>query len=137
VDDSERRRLCSLVKGVLLADDHFADDERRFMERVAVRAGLPPDEIASLSPIAVGDASAAMRAMPREAQNQVAALLVEAAVADGVIHPRERVYLLVVAAAMGLDAVVMEQRIAARLEVLSERAPASRVPPLSSNSRSD
>jgi uncharacterized tellurite resistance protein B-like protein len=127
VDDSERRMLCQLVAGVVLADGHLADDEKRFVERVYARAGLPEGSWETLRPIPVGEASAAMRELPRALQTQVAALLVEAAVADGVIHPRERVYLLVVAAAMGLDAVVMEQRIAARLEVLSERAPVSRL----------
>jgi hypothetical protein len=118
--------LCRLVAGILLADDHLADDEKTFLDRVYARSGVPVEERESIRPIPVGEASAALRDLPKEVQTQVAALLVEAAVADGVIDARERVYLLVVAAAMGIDAVAMEQRIARRLEALSERAPMSR-----------
>jgi hypothetical protein len=126
VDDAERRMLCRLVAGILLADDHLADDERQFLHRVYARSGVPAAEWDAIQPIPVGEASAALRELPKEVQSQVAALLVEAAVADGVIDARERVYLLVVAAAMGIDAVAMEQRLARRLEALSERAPMSR-----------
>ena len=126
--------LCRLVAGILLADDHLADDEKTFLDRVYARSGVPVEERESIRPIPVGEASAALRDLPREVQTQVAALLVEAAVADGVIDARERVYLLVVAAAMGIDAVAMEQRIARRLEALSERAPMSRAPDFGSPS---
>jgi hypothetical protein len=113
---------------MLLADDHLAEDEKRFLHRVYARSGVPVEAWDSLAPIPVGEASAALRDLPKEVQTQVAALLVEAAVADGVIDARERVYLLVVAAAMGIDAVAMEQRVARRLEALSERAPMSVAP---------
>ncbi len=118
--------LCRLVAGIVLADEHLADDERQFLHRVYARSGVPAEEWESLAPIPVGEASAALRALPKDAQTQVAALLVEAAVADGIIDARERVYLLVVAAAMGIDAVAMEQRVARRLEALADRPPMSR-----------
>jgi uncharacterized tellurite resistance protein B-like protein len=126
VDPAERRVVCELVAGVLLADDVLADAEQHFLKRVFVRCGLPEDEWGAVQPKPVGEASAALRDLPKDLQARVAALLVEAAVADGVIDPRERVYLLVVSAAMGIDAVAMEQRLAQRLEVLAERGPMSR-----------
>lgn len=126
MDDAQRRVLCQLVAGILLADDRLADDERGFLHRVYARSGLPTSEWESVRPIPMGEAAAALRTLPGEIQSQVAALLVEAAVADGVIDARERLYLLIVAAAMGIDAIAMEQRIARRLEALADRPPMSR-----------
>ena len=127
MEAAERRVVCELVAGVLLADDHLADEEQVFLKRVFVRRSLPEeDEWGTIKPKPVGEASAALRDLPKELQARIAALLVEAAVADGVIDPRERVYLLVVSAAMGIDAVAMEQRLAQRLEVLADRGPMSR-----------
>jgi tellurite resistance protein len=45
----------------------------------------------------------------------VMALLVEAAVVDGRVDPRERALLLVAAAALGIDATAVEERITRRL----------------------
>lgn len=125
MDLATRRKICQLVAGVLVSDDHFADTEKRFLQRIYARFGLPPEECADVQPIPVGAATAALRELPADAHAKVSALLVEAAIADGVIDPRERVYLLVAAAAMGLDAVEMEQRLAKRLETLAERGPMS------------
>jgi tellurite resistance protein len=125
VDLATRRQICRLVAGVLLSDEHFADAEKRFLQRIYARFELPPEECAEAEPIPVGAATAALRELPADVHGKVAALLVEAAIADGVIDPRERVYLLVAAAAMGLDAVEMEQRLAKRLETLAERGPMS------------
>lgn len=125
VELSTRRQICQLVAGVLVSDDDFADVEKRFLQRIYARLELPPDEWESVQPTPVGAATAALRQLPVETHTKVAALLVEAVVADGVVEPRERVYLLVAAAAMGIDAVVMEQRLASRLQTLAERGPMS------------
>jgi uncharacterized membrane protein YebE (DUF533 family) len=125
VDVEDRRRICRLVAGLLVSDDEFAPAEKSFLQRIYARFGLPPDEWEKLEPIPVGEASGALHELPAEMHTRVAALLVEAAIADGVIDARERVYLLVAAAAMGIDAVEMEQRIAKRLEALAERGPMS------------
>lgn len=122
---ADRLKICQLVAGILVSDEHFSEAEQSFLQRVYARCGLPMDEWATVEPIPVGEASAALRALPEDARVKVAALLVEAAVADGIVDARERVYLLVAAAAMGIDAVVMEQRIARRLEIYAERGPAS------------
>ena len=125
MDDADRRKICQLVAGILVSDDHFADAERAFLQRIYARFGLPDDEWTRTEPIPAGAASAALRALPQDAQAKVVALLVEAAVADGVVDASERVYLLVVAAALGIDAVAMEQRITQRLEAIAERGPMS------------
>ncbi len=125
MDFADRRTLCQLVAGVLMADDDFADVEKRFLQRIYARLGLPPEEWETVEPIPLSAATAALRQLPAEMHTKVAALLVEAAIADGVVEPRERAYLLVAAAAMGVDPVVMEQRIANRLQTLAERGPMS------------
>jgi uncharacterized tellurite resistance protein B-like protein len=126
MDDAQRRILCQLVTGIVLADDHLAEEERSFLQRVYARSGLPAAEWDSIRPIPAGEAAPALRSLPSELQAKVAALLVEAAVADGIVDARERVYLMVVAAAMGIDALAMEERVTRRLEALADRPPMSR-----------
>lgn len=125
MDLADRRTLCQLVAGVLTADDDFADVEKRFLQRIYARLGLPPEEWETVEPIPLSAATAALRRLPAEMHTKVAALLVEAAIADGIVEPRERAYLLVAAAAMGVDPLEMEQRIANRLQTLAERGPMS------------
>jgi uncharacterized tellurite resistance protein B-like protein len=125
VDAADRLKICQLVAGVLCSDDDYAPVEKNFLARVYHRFGLPPEQWEQVQPIPMAAAAAALRELPVEANTKIAALLVEAAIADGVVDPRERVYLLVAAAAMGIDPIVMEQRIAKRLEALAERGPMS------------
>jgi uncharacterized tellurite resistance protein B-like protein len=125
VDVTDRLKICQLVAGVLHADDDYAPAEKHFLARVYARFGLPPEQWDQVQPIPMGAASAALRELPADAHTKIAALLVEAAIADGVVDARERVYLLVAAAAMGIDPIAMEQRIVKRLEALAERGPMS------------
>ena len=125
MDVADRLKVCQLVAGVLHSDDDYAPVEEHFLARVYRRFGLPPEQWEQVQPIPMGAASAALRELPPDAHTKIAALLVEAAIADGVVDARERVYLLVAAAAMGIDPIAMEQRIARRLEALAERGPMS------------
>ncbi|MBW2528395.1 MAG: TerB family tellurite resistance protein [Deltaproteobacteria bacterium] len=122
---ADRRKICQLVAGILVSDDDFAVEEQGFLRRIFLRFGLPVEEAALVQPIDAGAASTTLRELPPEVQAKVVALLVEAAIADGVVDPRERAYLLVAAAALGIDADVMEQRIAARLERIAQQGPMS------------
>jgi uncharacterized tellurite resistance protein B-like protein len=92
---------------------------------VCARFALAPDEWERLAPVDAGIASAELRLLPPALQGKVMALLIEAALADGVVEPRERVFLLLAAAAFGIDAHAVEQRIAARLESLDRQGPMS------------
>lgn len=121
-----RRNICRLVAGILVSDDVVTEEEHSFLERVYQRFGLSPDEMQTVDPIEAGAASGALRQLPAPVQAKVVALLVEAAIADGVVDARERAYLLVAAAALGIDGDVMEQRIAQRLEKLETHGPMSR-----------
>lgn len=115
MDLDDRRTICELVAGILLADDELAHEELAFLHKIYARCGLGADEWDQLRPIPAGEASAALRALPPEVQNKVVALLVDGSIADGHVDPEERAYLLVAAAAMGIDADVLEQRISSRL----------------------
>jgi uncharacterized tellurite resistance protein B-like protein len=128
MDVEDRKRICQLVAGILAADDDFSAPEQAFLQRVCARFGLPPDEWAAVTPVDPGIASAELRRLPEGTQGKVLALLIEAALADGVVVARERVFLLVAAAAFGIEAHVMEQRIAARLETLDRQGPMSNPP---------
>jgi tellurite resistance protein len=122
---ADRRKICQLVAGILVSDDEFVEEEAGFLHRIFLRFGLPVEEAAEVQPIDAGSASSALRELPPEVQAKVVALLVEAAVADGIVDPRERAYLLVAAAALGIEADVMEQRIASRLERFEHQGPMS------------
>ena len=122
---SDRRNICQLVAGILVSDDLVTEDEVAFLQRIYRRFGLPVEEAETVQPIEAGAASATLRQLPEQVQAKVVALLVEAAIADGVVDGRERAYLLVAVAALGIEADVMEQRIATRLERLDEHGPMS------------
>ncbi|MEZ4438260.1 MAG: hypothetical protein R3B72_04185 [Polyangiaceae bacterium] len=125
MDLEDRQRICRLVAGVMFSDGHFAEEERAFLERICVRFGLARDAYEELTPLDTGACSAALRELPEKVQAKVLALLVEATVADGVVEAQERAYLLVAAAALEVDAVVMEQRIARRMQQLDVQGPMS------------
>jgi hypothetical protein len=64
----------------------------------------------------LGSATNTLRTLDQDAQSRVLALLVEAAVVDGVVEPREHALLLAAAAALGIEATALEERIARRLK---------------------
>lgn len=123
---SERQKSCELVAGVLHADGVVRSEERAFLDRIYARFNLPPEAREDLKPIAdAGQASASLRALPDELKRRVMALLIEAAVVDAVVHPAERTFLLIAAAALGVDADVVETRITKRLAALPDLGPQS------------
>ncbi|MEM9691440.1 MAG: TerB family tellurite resistance protein [Myxococcota bacterium] len=124
--EDERRTICRLIAGLLTADDDFADAERHFLQRIYARFKLPAEEVAHVVPIAdPGEASQALRALPDGVQAKVMALLVEAAIADGKVDARERAFLLVAAASLGIDPTDIEARITRRLETMATHGPVS------------
>lgn len=112
----ERRNICRLVAGILVSDEDFAESERSFLARIYARFGLPEEESATIDPVDVGSAAGVLRELPDEVQAKVLALLIEAAIADGVVDGREHAYLLVAGAALGIEADVVEKRVAKRLQ---------------------
>ncbi len=107
---------------MIAADGVITPEEREFMQRAITRWKLPvPD--APLSLRSLGTATAALRGLEPDAQAGVLALLVEAAVVDGKLDPREHAILLSAGAALGVDAEVLEERIMRRLAAVREARP--------------
>jgi uncharacterized tellurite resistance protein B-like protein len=125
MDVADRRKICQLVAGILVSDEAFAAEEKAFLRRIYERFQLGDDAWEEVEPIEAGAAGATLRELPYEVRHRVVALLIEAAVVDGVVDPRERAYLLVAAAALDIDADVMERRLVERLERLPDQGPMS------------
>jgi tellurite resistance protein len=90
-------------------------EEDDFYRRVLRRFDLP-HESADRPPVSdPGRAATLLRELKPDVQARVMALLVEAAIVDGCVDPRERALLLVAAAALGIDATAVEERITRRL----------------------
>jgi len=126
MDVEEKTRICQLVEAVIAADGVIQPAERDFMHRIAQRFQIPY-EILEAGPVSErmphsepGRASAMLRELPEDTRARVMAILVESAVTDGEVHPSERTLLLIAAAALGIDATAVEERVQQRLEKVRE-----------------
>lgn len=114
-----RAKVSALLEAVVAADGVIRPEEREFVRRAATRWKLPEPE-APLSLRNLGTATEALRALDTTAQARVLALLVDAAAVDHDVHPMEHALLLAAAAALGIEATALEERLLLRL-----KAPAS------------
>ena len=113
----ERFKIVGLLEAVVAADGVVSDEEREFLRRVVDRFGITEHDRADRPVMgSPGEAMAALRGLPQDVQTRVMALLVEAAVVDGVVAPEERALLLASAASLGIEACALEERIAQRLK---------------------
>jgi uncharacterized tellurite resistance protein B-like protein len=104
VDESQKRKLCQLIAGIVVADDDLDPTESAFIDRMLARFGIDPAERDIIFPIVDTDeAVRAVGAMPADVQTETLDLLVQAATADGKVVPAERDYLKAVVKAMGRD----------------------------------
>lgn len=117
VDIEQRAKVCQLIEAVIAADGVVVPEERDFLKRAIARFKLPDlDEGSGAHSIRdPGAATTTLRNLDPDVQTRVMALLVEAAVVDGVVEPTERALLLSAAAALGIEATALEERIARRL----------------------
>jgi uncharacterized tellurite resistance protein B-like protein len=117
VGPEDQAKVVALIEAVITADGVVVEEERELLRRVIARFGLTQDEradrVVASDP---GRATATLRALAPDVQARVMALLVEAAVVDGRVAPEERALLLAAAAALGIEADVLEERIARRLK---------------------
>jgi hypothetical protein len=114
VDAQLRTTVCRLVAGLVVSDDDFSPEEEAFIERMLKRFDI--DDRATIFPIVDrSEAAASVRVLPAAVQEEAMATLVEAAVADGKVVEEERVFLLAVGEAMGLQAAAVDRRIAQAL----------------------
>jgi uncharacterized tellurite resistance protein B-like protein len=109
-----RAKVSALLEAVVAADGIIRPEERDFVRRAVSRYRLPEPD-APLSLRTLGTATEALRTLEPAAQARVLALLVDAAAADGVVHPQEHALLLAAAAALGIEAVALEERLNQRL----------------------
>jgi uncharacterized membrane protein YebE (DUF533 family) len=116
MDLEQRRKICQLIEAVIAADGVVADEEREFLQKAMRRFRLDEDDVGAMSLRDVGATTTTLRELEPDVQARVMALLVEAAVVDGVIDPGERALLLSAAAALGIEATALEERIARRLK---------------------
>jgi uncharacterized membrane protein YebE (DUF533 family) len=117
VQVEERANVVALIQAVIAADGVIRDEEREFLRRVVEKCGFDQSHQADVSLSSdPGRAMATLRAFAPDAQARVMALLVEAAVVDGRVEPEERALLLASAATLGIEAHVLEERIARRLK---------------------
>jgi hypothetical protein len=117
VDIAERTKVVELIEAVISADGVVTDEERELLRRIVERFGFTEsdraDRVLMSDP---GRATATLRTLGSDVQTRVMALLVEAAVVDGHVAPEERALLLASAAALGIEAQALEERIARRLK---------------------
>jgi len=114
MDADTRAKVAALLQAVVAADGVIRPEEREFIQRAAARWNLPePSE--SLGLCNLGSATEALRALDAGAQARVLAVLVDAAVADHYLDPREHALLLAAAASLGIEATALEERIMQRL----------------------
>ncbi len=109
-----RAKVSALLEAVVTADGVIRPEERDFVRRAATRWKLPEPD-APLSLRNIGSATEALRQLDPSAQARVLALLVDAAAVDHHIHPLEHALLLAAAAALGIQATELEERLQQRL----------------------
>lgn len=109
-----RAKVSALLEAVVAADEVIRPEERDFVRRAATRWKLPEPD-APLSLRNIGAAMEALRTLDASAQARVLALLVDAAAVDRHIDPREHALLLAAAAALGIEATALEERLRQRL----------------------
>ena len=115
-----RAKVSALLEAVVTADGVIRPEERDFVRRAANRWKLP-DPDAPLSLRSLGSATEALRALDPAAQARVLAVLVDAAAVAHHLDPREHALLLAAAAALGIEATALEERLLERLKTQSER----------------
>lgn len=115
MDDEMRAKVSALLEAVVTADGVIRPEEREFVRRATIRWKLPdPDTPLGLS--SLGSATEALRTLEPAAQARVLALLVDAAAVDHHLDPREHALLLAAAAALGIEATALEERLLQRLK---------------------
>lgn len=115
MDDEMRAKVSALLEAVVMADGVIRPEERDFVRRAANRWKLPDPDV-PLSLRTLGSATETLRALDPAAQARVLAMLVDAAAVDHHLDPREHALLLAAAAALGIDATALEERLLQRLQ---------------------
>jgi uncharacterized tellurite resistance protein B-like protein len=125
MDLEERNKIGQLLETMIAADGEITPPEREFLRKMLERLGIAADRAASPSSLDVGRSMATLRSLPQDVGTKVMALLVDAAVVDGVVSPEERAMLVASAATLGICTTALEDRIQGRLRALGQTPPAA------------
>ena len=119
MDQELRTQMCRLIAGLVVADDDLQPAEEAFLDRVLAQFDIPEEERDSIFPIVDrSEAAVTIRELPESAQKAALELLIDAAMADGMVAPEERAYLDAVATEMGVSAGDLERQIDVRRPVV-------------------
>jgi DnaJ-domain-containing protein 1 len=109
MDATTSRSVCRIILGLCFADGELAPAEERFFERLLARFSLSRAEVAPIADQA--EALAELRRLPEPTRHETLALLVDAAAADGVLHPAERILIGAVAEELGIAEEEVDERL--------------------------
>lgn len=100
----ERREAqCHVIASVLAADGMMTDDERSLLEAAMSRLGLDEDERDRVKHFeGTGDAIATLKSLAEDERRAIMDDLIDAALADGNLSPRETEKVKEIAAQLGL-----------------------------------
>lgn len=112
------RNVCALIAGMIFVDGELHPNEQKLYDRVRAQFGVGDD--VSIAPVTDHDeAIATLRALPEADRDTTLSLLIEAAVADGMLHPAERILIGSLAAELGIDEAAIDERLTAALDFAS------------------
>lgn len=95
---------CLLVSKVLVADGMMSDDEREFLGGMMTKLGLTDDEKKRVIDLeGWDDAEPIVKGLSTDEKQDIIALLVDAASADGRLSPHELAAVKRVSKALGLE----------------------------------
>jgi uncharacterized tellurite resistance protein B-like protein len=114
MDDRKSRDICEIIAGLIFADGELHPGEEKFYKRLLVRFGLPEETKveAVKNPT---EALAKLRTLPEADRLETLSLLMQAAAADGVLHPAERVLIGAVGAELGIEEEEIDRRLQAAM----------------------
>lgn len=113
MDGAQRRRVCQLIAGLVVADEDLDPAEDVFVDKMLAKFGIPQEERAVIFPVIDSEEAAiSIMTLPADVRDEAFELLCEAAAADGQVVDEEREYLGKVAGAIGVSDADVEQRLA-------------------------
>jgi uncharacterized tellurite resistance protein B-like protein len=110
MDTETSQKVCEIIAGLLFADGEFHSEEAKFFSRLLARFGLSSDT--KVNRVEDADAAIArLRELEATDRTETLSLLIDAAVADGVVHPAERILIGAVGEELGVSEEVIEARL--------------------------
>ncbi|MBL8743473.1 MAG: TerB family tellurite resistance protein [Myxococcales bacterium] len=114
MDERKGRDICAIIAGLIFADGELHPGEAKFYERMLERFGLPRD--VKLEPVPSDIALEKLKSLAPADRVETMRLLMEAAAADGVLHPAERVLIGAVGDELGVSEDELDMRLQAALQ---------------------